>query len=450
MLDYNDMVIIGTTSYGTSGGSALTNILEEFDCISTAKGGATFECKFFSNTLFRLETALRSQLFVNEAVKEMLYQALLVSQEDDYSKNFGSKYFLEQTKKYIENITGKWLGGMYSEKDLLLISPHERGNLKKTEALYSYLKNNEYHLYEQYPWRPSFQPLTEQYYGKFDNNFYKRTQEYTSKLFAAIAVKNKSFILIDGLFRPESVIHELNWFANARCTVVDRDPRDHYIMNKLYWGEAYLPTWTVETYINWFKTYRSCAEKFTEYPDKILPIQFENLIYNYEESLTKIKKFFNLKDSGHVKKGQIFIPDKSKTNTQIFRKHPQYIKDIEKIEKELSEFCYPYSEGQIQHFLPEEIIKKENHATLEDIRKIVCVFQKTGKLPFSNIKGAYISTIFISSLRTLQNRKTSFSKMKGVIKLVIGAIIFPMNILFCWISIAQYQNENKDKMIEFK
>ena len=88
--------------------------------------------------------------------------------------------------------------------------------------------------------------------------------------------------------------------------------------------------------------------------------------------------------------------------------------------------------------------------TIEDIRKTVCIFQKTGKLPFSNIKGAYISTIFISSLRTLQNRKTSFSKMKGVIKLVIGAIIFPMNILFCWISIAQYQNENKDKMIEFK
>ena len=448
MSDCNKVMIIGTTSYGGSGGSALTNILEEFNCISTAKGGATFECKFFSNTLFRLEAALKNQLFVNEAVKEMLYQAAIVSKEDTYRENFGSEYFLNLTQEYIENVTGRWLGGMYSEKDPFFIPINERCIFKKAEALYNYLNKNEYGLYEQYYWRPSFQALTEQYYGKFNNDFYKKTQEYTSKLFAS-AAQNKRFILVDGLFRPESVIHELNWFTNAKCTIVDRDPRDHYVINKLYWGEPYIPTWTVETYIDWFKTYRSCAEKFAEYSDKILQVRFEDLIYDYEASLIKIKNFLNLQDSEHTKKGQIFIPEKSQTNTQIFRKYPKYLKDIEKIEKELPEFCYPYSDSQIRYFTPTEIQNTQTE-TIEDIRKTVCIFQKTGKLPFSNIKGAYISTIFISSLRTLQNRKTSFSKMKGVIKLVIGAIIFPMNILFCWISIVQYQNENKDKMIEFK
>lgn len=221
MSDCNKVMIIGTTSYGGSGGSALTNILEEFNCISAAKGGATFECKFFSNTLFHLETALRNQLFVNEAVKYMLYQAVLLSQEDAYSKNFGSEYFLKQTKEYIDSVTGKWLGGMYSEKDPFFIPINERCIFKKAEALYNYLNKNEYGLYEQYYWRPSFQALTEQYYGKFDNDFYKKTQEYTSKLFAS-AAQNKRFILVDGLFRPESVIHELNWFTNAKCTIVDR------------------------------------------------------------------------------------------------------------------------------------------------------------------------------------------------------------------------------------
>lgn len=31
--------IIGTTGFGESGSSALTNILEEFECVSTVRGG---------------------------------------------------------------------------------------------------------------------------------------------------------------------------------------------------------------------------------------------------------------------------------------------------------------------------------------------------------------------------------------------------------------------------
>ena len=83
--------------------------------------------------------------------------------------------------------------------------------------------------------------------------------------------------------------------------------------------------------------------------ENILHLQFEELIYNYEESLTKIKRFLSLGDTEHIKKGEIFIPEKSKTNTQLFRKYPKYAKDIEKIEKELSEFCYPYTDEQTKY-----------------------------------------------------------------------------------------------------
>ena len=99
-----------------------------------------------------------------------------------------------------------------------------------------------------------------------------------------------------------------------------------------------------------------------------MQVRFEDLIYDYEASLIKIKNFLNLQDSEHTKKGQIFIPEKSQTNTQIFRKYPKYLKDIEKIEKELPEFCYPYSDSQIRYFTPTEIQNTQTE-TIEDIRK---------------------------------------------------------------------------------
>nr|WP_315315195.1 sulfotransferase family protein [Treponema denticola] len=448
MSEYNDFTIIGTTGFGESGSSALTNILEEFECVSTIKGGATFECKFFSNNLFQLETALRNQLFVNAAVKEMLYQAKLASNDQFYITNFGKDFFFNSTMEYIKTVTGSWLGGMYSERDADLIPKEEIKNFKRARFLFDNLYKNKYELYEQYYWRPSFQTLTEQYYGKFDNEFYKKTQAYTSKIFTPIA-QNKRFILVDALFRPESVIHELNWFLNAKCLIGDRDPRDLYVINKMYKGEPYLPTWTVETYIDWFKTYRSCNRRNAEHFDTILQLKFESLIYNYEESLEKIKKFLNLKDSEHTKKRQIFIPEKSKTNTQLFRKYPKYAKDIEKIEKELPEFCYPYSETQIRHFLPEEI-KGENRETLEDIRKTVCIFQKTGKLPFSNKQGAFLFSKLGELIQNFKDRKTIFSKIKGIIKLIL---FFPYYLADFYKQLKflnEYQTKNKDKVVEFK
>ena len=136
-MDNIDLTIIGTTSYGGTGGSALTNILEEFDCISTIKGGATFECKFFSNNLFQLETALRNELFVNAAVKEMLYQAKLASNDQFYITNFGKDFFFNSTMEYIKTVTGSWLGGMYSERDVDLIPKEEIKNFKRARFLLS-------------------------------------------------------------------------------------------------------------------------------------------------------------------------------------------------------------------------------------------------------------------------------------------------------------------------
>ncbi|MGP1593853.1 MAG: sulfotransferase [Treponema sp.] len=447
MSDINDFTIIGVTGFGESGSSAITNILEEFKCVSPLKGGAMFECKFFSSVLFQLETALKNQLFVNEAVKELFYKLMVASKDPFYQENFGSDNLLRLTNEYINSVCGVWLGGAYSERDNFFIPKTELNNFKKAQILFNKLYRDSYNLYEQYEWKPSFQQTTDQYFGKFTEDFYKKTQEYTCKLFNSCGVKEK-FLLVDGLFRPEIAARELNWYSNAKFIIVDRDPRDLYILSKIYKGEPYIPTWNIDTYINWFKTYRSCNDRNSKYPDKILQLRFEDLIYKYEESLLKIKTFLGLTDEDHIKKRQIFIPEKSKTNTQVFRKHPEYSEDILKIEKELPEFCYKYTDDQIINF--DMQIENRKMVNIEDVRKTAIIFQKTGMLPFSNMKAAFIFTGLISSFQSFKQRRTMVSKMKGLIKLSIGIVLFPVDVIYQFIQLAKYQRRNKNKTVEFK
>ena len=443
--------IIGTSSFAASGGSAITNILEEFSTFSILKGGATFECKFFTENIFALETALKLGSDVDKAVKTFLYNAQQVSKDFDYKNNFGPE-FLNYTIEYIDSVTENYLGAVHKDYYYAFLGADERKIFSKANMLYDYKYGKRvYEAYEPYQWEPSYIPFGKVYYGGFPSDFYDKTQKYIEKVFSPLYEKEKKYVLADALFKADNTTpQELMYYKNSKALIANRDPRDLYVINKEIYGEWYMPTWNVETWIAYYKNRRQSIKPQKENnKDNILHLQFEELIYNYEESLVKIKTFLNLKDSEHTKKGQIFIPEKSQTNTQMFRKYPQYSKDIEKIEKELPEFCYPYSEVQVRHFLPEEI-KGGNRETLEDIRKTVCIFQKTGKLPFSNIKGACIFTILYKNIQTFKNRKTITAYIKGCIKIVIGLLLFPFDFIYQLISIKMYQSDNKNKTVEFK
>ena len=443
--------IIGTSSFAASGGSALTNILEEFSAFSVLKGGPQFECKFFTENIFALETALKIGNSIDRAAKAFLYNARQVSKDIDYKNNFGPDFF-NYTIEYVNSVTENYLGAVHKDYDYAFLDASEHAILSKAQKLYNYkYGKRSYEAYEPYHWEPSYAPFGKVYYGNFSNDFYDKTQKYIEKVFSSLYVENKRYILVDALYTATfTTPSELKYYKDSKAIIANRDPRDLYVINKEIYGEWYMPTWNVEAWIRYYKNRRQSIKPQKENnKDNILHLQFEELIYNYEASLTKIKNFLYLDNSEHTKKGQIFIPEKSKTNTQLFRKYPQYLKDIAKIEKELPEFCYPYSEEQIRHFLPEEI-KCENRETLEDIRKTVCIFQKTGNLPFSNIKGALIFTGLHNEISIFKGRHGRLSKLKGCIKIMIGLFIFPFDFIYQLASIKKYQKEHADKTIEFK
>ena len=77
--------------------------------------------------------------------------------------------------------------------------------------------------------------------------------------------------------------------------------------------------------------------------DCVLHVRFEDLIYEYEETVKKIETFTGYSD--HILKRKFFDPDVSINNTQIFN-NPSYKSDIElirKIEVALPEYLYDFA-----------------------------------------------------------------------------------------------------------
>ena len=72
----------------------------------------------------------------------------------------------------------------------------------------------------------------------------------------------------------------------------------------------------------------------------ILCINFEDMIYKYKETTCKIINFLDLNNNNKPKSK--FDPENYMSNTQLFRTHPKYKQDILYIEKELSEYLYPF------------------------------------------------------------------------------------------------------------
>ena len=123
---------------------------------------------------------------------------------------------------------------------------------------------------------------------------------------------------------------------------MDRDPRDLYLLNEIFWHEAWIPTKNIELYVEWFKLLREHQKIEIPYENKnkILRIKFEDMIFNYDATLRKILNFLEISEKEHNEKKKFFNPEVSIKNTQLFKKYKEYKNEIEIIEEKLKEFCY--------------------------------------------------------------------------------------------------------------
>ena len=419
--------IITCTGYGFTGSSAATNIIEEFENVKSLDAG--FECTFLHEPdgIRDLETAFKEghRLKVDMAVKRFLRLVNILNSRVEFQKYFNGK-FEKHSIDYINSIcTTQWKGNWHRGSDTIKFSKQDLlyYNLAKQIFLNEYSYKN-YSLYEPDTWHPTYQMRNKSFYAFFDDSFYAKTQDYIKKLFLEVAIHTDAKrVLIDQFFSAYNISAYLKYAPQTKVVIVDRDPRDLYVLNKSSWGEPYIPTDDVNTFISWYRGTRF-SQKVEAENNNVLLLHFEELIFDYENSLWKLKNFLDLRDGEHIKKGLCFNPKKSAKNTYKFKNYPQWKDDILKIEKELSDYCYDFPNGL------DNDSKVDESNPVEKYIQYSHEFQVKKKLPEEYKDKVYKllfgMTSFGSVCEGFNHRKTLKTKVKGFIKLLV---FFPFFLL---------------------
>ena len=334
------MRIISCSSYYGTGSSAVTDYLSEFDCVASM---GDYEFRFLHDTdgIADLEYHLvwnHNRHNSGHALKR--FKKLVDFQTGSklvprYEPFFNNRW-KELAYRYIDELTdfsykGWWqydlldrgLGFYY--RKMLLNKLYHFTQGRNSEKVLNVLPNEI--TYCSHPTQEAFDTAT---------------KRFLSDLLAEANPKNMPFLLVDQLL-PSSNLHRYwKFFDDIKAFVVERDPRDLYILEKHYWNAKIIPTETVMQFCEWYKYTRAHRKTEKLNSENALLIQFEDLVYRYDDTTLTIRDWLGLSDSDHKRKLMHFDPNKSIKNTRLWLKH-DIGEDLRVIENELAEYLYDYS-----------------------------------------------------------------------------------------------------------
>ena len=344
------MKIITCTGFGNSGSSAATDFFSEFNNVTVVPHNFEFTLIHENDGLYDLENAIREghRLKVDLAVKRFI---LLTNNLDkEYKKYFGEK-FLFYTQEFINNVIGcKWDGWWHRINETKPLTFKQRVVARKLN--YCFEKKCSYFLFENDGWKPKYLPPTSEYYDCDIDNFLIHAKRYILNLLTYLNVDKKDFLLIDQLLPPTNTELYVHYFDDIKVIIVDRDPRDYYFANNVFWISRYIPSFDVNTYINWYEKTRELVFESSN----IKKIYLEDLVYNYNFVSDELISFCELGYESWAFKGSVFEPDKSKINTGLFLKYKGFEKEIEQISFRLSNFLYDYTFVNQDKYIKKDVI----------------------------------------------------------------------------------------------
>ena len=417
------MQIITSTGFGDSGSSAITDLLSEYEGIKSY--GSEWECTFLHmpGGLGDLENAVSEghRLKTDYAIKQFLKLSKKLSQQEIYKKAFKNQFY-KISIDFIESFFKiKWKG-MYEDiqSDFLSeLSFNDKKFIDFSSTYYTLNKSKKFDMYESDSWRPSYIPYTDMYYSCDLDGFYSAAKKYTKSLFD-IAAEDEERLFLDQLLPPISTQKYLNYIEyETKVFIVDKDPRDLFLVEKLFNGSRFIPFEDVNVFINWYKQTR---EKSYENKDSgvIYHCLLNELIQNYDAQCKKIEAFLKIDSNLHKSKLEKFNPEKSAVNINLFLKYNNYSDEINTITKELSDFLYKEN-----HLLNTPVLYENPIASvLNECNKI-----QNKKISNNKLKLIFMNTYLIKNIMYIKYRKSLSKKIKALIKSIFGLIIFIVELL---------------------
>lgn len=334
------MRFISCASYYGSGSSAITDLLSEYDSIFSFTDE---EFRFLQDPdgIATLEWNLVHHFDRHNSGHALKRYKRLV---DLYCGNiFGKKYeaffhgnWRKYSYQYINDLTdftykGWWNWDIYDRGDFYFFRKrilnkilHETIWRNQPERTLNTMKNEI--TYCSHPTEEKFLSIT---------------KNYIEQLFSSVCNGTKT-VMVDQIVSPTNLQFFIRYFDDIKVFVVDRDPRDIYVLEKYVWKDGIIPT-EVETFCKWFEYTREHRKVDNLNTDCVHYIQFEDLIYHYNETNALIEKWLGLEKKKHTKKGLYFDPAKSIHNTQTWKRYHCNMDDINYIENKLNDYLYDFS-----------------------------------------------------------------------------------------------------------
>lgn len=333
--------IIIPTGYMGSGSSAVTDLLREYPIINTKN--ADFEYIFLhapdgvfdlENKLLKNNNAIRSDeaLKTFERFMESLYE-YRGWWPAGYRKNVSTNID-NIVEEYISNLTTSKFSGAwyYYEKPSTLFWILHAIRKKILRALKKKARKQ----------RPKQQQLT--FSLLTPDQFYNYSNIFINKIIDELS-KDDEYVVLDQLLLPHNLKTIENYkLNNLYPIIVSRDPRDVFIANKYYWfPDNYQVPYPLDPY-EFCEYYKAVRTSEPQSNHRILRINFEDLILNYDKSIELIENYLEIPRNSHVDKLKHLNPELSINNIQIYNRNETYKEEVKIIEQELSEYLYPFKD----------------------------------------------------------------------------------------------------------
>lgn len=342
-------MVVAVTGYHGTGSSAVLDLLAEYEGCSEG-GLRSYEHVpfYFPNGLFDLEHKLllgNDPHRSDEAIKSFRKAMYELDQNNfgwmgTYHQYFGNE-FKENVDEFLNNITQFECEGLW-------YNYYKRGDFSPVKFLKDCVKTvlpNKQIIGEFGRKNPELVKQKIEISFVTPEEFFANAKVFVKKYINMINRDNAPTLLIDHLLFPHNAYQTDKYFDDDfRLIVVDRDIRDLFVLCKYIWAqmgfEPPYPTDAQEFLKHRINMKR--AEQRTDNPH-VLYINFEDLVYKYDETVAKIEKFVGLTPEQHLHPRTRFIPENSINNTQNFLIEKEWENEVKIFETQKDEiYNFPF------------------------------------------------------------------------------------------------------------
>lgn len=338
-------MIVGTCGFGSTGSSAVTDYLKEYDTFQVLDD-IEFTWVSAVDGLIDLDYHLNHpHSRTADSIHAIFRYRKLCERRAASLRKVGvpSDLFLESMEKFLKSIvTVSW---NWNSPDLSRKSKLNR----KIRKLLSRTLIRKWEIRHGRQWEGF--PYSPVLFSVKPDGFDEAAREHVMDVFRSTDADLNRPIALDQPFPGNNPQSCFKFFDDPYAIVVDRDPRDNYTFarTRMLYSHVYhmMPSNSVEDFVKYYRALRD-KQPYKDNHERVMRIHFEDLVYRYEETTEKINKFLNLGKNPNPK--SIFDPQISMPNTQVWKRFPQFAKDIEYIERELPEYLFDYTGCPIPDF----------------------------------------------------------------------------------------------------